>query len=129
MPAFQDVQESHQIGIHVGLGFFQRVSHPGLRRHMEYRRGRRSMEQRGNRVAICDVHPLELEPGNSLEFEASLLQSDVIIVVEIVDAPSPGLLRQERHGQVIPDKAGSTGHQNAFYPLGHSWEAGSPREH
>ena len=84
---FKHVHEAHNIGINVGRRVLDRVAHTGLGRQMYDSFELAGDEELAHRLAVDDIEFLELEsrPG-AQPFEPRLLEPDVVIVVQIVDA-------------------------------------------
>ena len=85
--AFENVSESDQIGIDIGLGIGDRISYPCLRRQMHYGVELLFLKKLRHGFPIDDIELLEFEMAMVLyALEARFLQPDIVIVIHIIDA-------------------------------------------
>ena len=85
----QDHDLPHYIGLHIGVGVDQRMADPGLGGEMDDPGDRftRRLDRRRRGLAIGNVGPGESEGLVRLQQgEPRLLEADVVVVVQIVDA-------------------------------------------
>src|SRR3990172_10945925 len=88
MPASLDnVAESNQIGVNIGLGISDRISHACLGRQMHYGVELLFLKKLRHCFPIDDIELLEFELAMVLyALEARFLQPDIVIVIHIIDA-------------------------------------------
>ena len=85
--ALEDVAERRQVVGDVGLGIDERIAHAGLRGEMDDAREAAVREQLRRRARVGQVEAFEPESRQPFEArDARLLQRDVVIGIEIVDA-------------------------------------------
>jgi hypothetical protein len=111
--SFENIQEPHQIAFHVSVWVLERIADPGLRREMDDPLGLVSAEQTGHSRRIRQVQLLEIEVGMGRELiQPRLLESDVVVRIQIVQADDFVAPRQKALGHVKADKASNAGDQN-----------------
>jgi len=108
--SFENVQESHNIGIYIRVGVFQRIPNPCLGRQVHNRIKAPFGKERfhGRSIGQVDVYVRERGVRGQL-VEACLLQVRVIVVVEIVETDDSETLVQEFPGEVKADEASGAG--------------------
>src|SRR5438046_636623 len=81
------MHEADQVGIDISRGVFDRIAHPGLGGKMHHRVEFSGCEKLAHRLALDDVELLKKEPGTRAQaLQARLLEPDVVVIVQIVDA-------------------------------------------
>src|SRR5258707_9356504 len=111
--AFEDVTEADEVRIDVGLGILERVAHARLRREMDHRIELLAREERAHRRAIGDVAAYELELSLAREArEPRLLQANVVVIVQVVEAGDALAALGEPQGQGGADEASRAGDQD-----------------
>ena len=122
--ALQDVQEARDVRVDVGVRVHQRIAHARLRRQVHHavellRRRRGPASPRGRR---CRCAGRRIPAARSSCAEPRLLQRDVVVVVEVVDARDPVAPRQQPSRQVEADEPGRAGDEEpawaAILPCG-----------
>ena len=84
--ALEHVEEADEVGIDVGVRVLERVAHAGLRREMDHPlRPVSANSSRRPRVGEVDLREAEAGAAPS-RGEPRLLQREVVVVVEVVDA-------------------------------------------
>ena len=116
MPAaFQHVAERDQIVANVRVRRDQRMANAGLRGEMHDGGWRLRAKQLRAGVGDRQVGARKREVRVSRErSRPRLLQGDVVIRIEVVDADDVGAAFAERARDVHADEAGGTGHDNAL---------------
>ena len=85
--AFEHVHEADEVGVDVGGGVFNRVAHTGLRGEVHDCTEFAGSEKLAHRFALDDIELLKEEPGTRAQaFQARLLEPDVVVGVQIIDA-------------------------------------------
>ena len=111
--AFEDVHEADQIAVDVGVGVEQRVAHTGLGRQVNHALETFSGEQRGHRRPVGDVHLDEAKIALPRQAgQAGVLEANVVIVVEVVDADHRVTTAQEGQRRVHADETGGAGEED-----------------
>ena len=116
MPA--QLQHGHvadQVGPHIGERMIQRIAHPRLRRQVNHvPQTADPCHFAQHAVVVGDVQPVEAEAGLfGQPRQPRLLERNVVIVVEVVDADDLFAARKQRLSDVITDEAGGAGHEEA----------------
>ena len=111
--SLQDVHETHQIRIHVGVGILNGIPHPGLRGQVDDSLGLFLCEESLHAGAVGQVELVETETRTPAEFgQPGLLQADVVVVVEVVESdhliPPP----QQQLGGVETNESGRAGDED-----------------
>ena len=84
---FQDVQEAHEVALEVGIRIGDGIPHPRLCGEIDHRIEALRVKERVQRFLVRDVHLQEALALPCAELgDAALLETDVIVVVEVVDA-------------------------------------------
>ncbi len=100
--AFEHIEEADQIGVDVGVRIDQRIANAGLGGEMHDVGKPVRREQRGHRVAVCEIGLLEAKLRERRKLrEPRLLQSRIVVGVEVVEADNTAPLLQQplaRHG-------------------------------
>jgi hypothetical protein len=110
--AFKDVDETYQVAVDVGVGIFQGVAHPGLGGQVDHLGKPLGGEQSRDPGTVRQVHPGKAKVGVSHELrQTSLLEADVVVVVEVVEPDDFIATVEQAFRQVIPDEASSAGYQ------------------
>jgi hypothetical protein len=106
MPArFQDIDESFDVARHIGLRIDQRVADARLRRQVDDDLELLAGVQLAEPGAIGQIHAHEAKSLNPLELaQARLLQRDIVVVIQIVEANDRPPLLQQPAGQVKTDE-------------------------
>ena len=115
---FQQVEMADQVGAHIGMRVLNRIAHPRLRAEMddavEVSAGERGGEAR-HVGEILVVKGEAIAAGFAKAGKARLLQANIVIGVEIVDADDLIAPRQELAGKTVTDKPGRAGDENAHF--------------
>jgi hypothetical protein len=109
--ALEDVHEANDIGIHVRMRVLDGIPHPGLGGQIHD--GVERLEQALHRFTVCDVR-LD-EPESSVRGQlrqASTLQGNVVVRVEVVDANDGIAALEETLAEMKPDETRCTGHED-----------------
>lgn len=115
--ALEHIDETDDIAVDIGMGILQRIAYPGLGGKMGHPVEASGGKQLRHARPIGQVQfqesegPVLLQPG-----QARLLQADIIIVVQIVDADNRVAIGEQAHAQVVADKAGRPRHQDDAGP-------------
>ena len=110
--SLQDMQEADEIRVDVAVRIFERVAHARLGGQIDDPLGLVLGEKTFNRGAIRQIafHKLEILMGLQAR-KAGLLQIDVVIVIEVVEADDVVAARKQRLSGVRSDEARSAGNQ------------------
>ena len=116
MPAaLQQVDETDQVGIDVGVRVLKRVPHAGLSRQVDHDVERLGVKNFAQSLALGDVGLNKRKIGLGLkDLKAVFFQFDVIVGIQVVDAGDVNPVRQQAPCKVEPDETGGTGHQHIF---------------
>src|SRR5215471_1528344 len=119
MPAFsmpatlEDVEKARNIGIDISMRIDQGMTHAGLRGEMHDSRKAMRSKQRRYGFALANVHLDEFEIGERLELrEPSLLETRIVIGIEVIEAHHVVSVRQEAARHMHPDEPGRAGNEN-----------------
>src|SRR6476620_7527225 len=105
--ALQHVEKALEIGIGVSLRMLDRVAHAGLRGQMHDLGKSVLRKQRRDRLAVGKIGLHEGEAGIApQQLEPRLLQSGIVIAVEIVESDDGPAFAQKLPGDVKADEAG-----------------------
>ena len=116
---FDDMEKAHEVGADEVLRRLQGLAHPRLRRQMGHEAGLVGLEQQPHRLPIRKITPREGEAGKLPKLgEPRLLQGDVIIGVEIVEADDAAARLQQAARQMKADEPGRARHQDGRLPEG-----------
>ena len=129
--SFQDIEKPFEIGVGVGMRMIDRISHPGLGRHMDHRRKPMLRKQLADRRTVRQIHLHETELRVLAQYvQPRPLQGRVIVIVETVQAENMTALGQELAGDVKTDKSRRTRDQNCLIrhriPSGHRSGSAAP---
>src|SRR6267143_4105289 len=114
--ALEHVQEADEVGINVGRGVFNRVTHPCLRGQMHDCTEFAGGEKLAHRPALDDVELVTEEPGTRKQaLEARLLEPDVVVVVQVVDAHNLVTAIEQPVRQRRTDEPGSSRYKNLHF--------------
>ena len=90
-----------------------RVAHTGLRAEVDHALELLLREQLRHAGAVGEIELHEAEPWLPLELrEARLLEADVVVVVQVVEADDVVATREQPGRGVKADEAGSAGDEN-----------------
>ena len=112
---FEDVVETGQVGVYVGVRVGDAVAHTGLGGQVDHDVRLVDLEQDLDHSFIGNIGLDKREVGELLQFgQAGLLDADIVVVVHVVDADDGGvrLPGQQALGQVGADEAGGAGDEN-----------------
>ena len=120
MPAtLEHIEEASEVGIGIGIRIDQRMTHAGLRG--EVHDGRKAMRGKQFRhgLAIANIHLREFEIGERFELrDAGLLQTRIVVGVEVVDAHHVVPVRQQAPRNMHADESGRSGDENGLLQPG-----------
>ncbi len=111
--ALKQIDEADEVGLGIGLRIDERVAHAGLGGEVDDALEVFLAEEFGHARGIGDVELDEAKArmvGQLLQ--ARLLQADVVIVVEVVDADDLVAARQQALGNVHSYKSGGAGDEH-----------------
>ena len=110
--ALDDVAESDQVGIDVRAGILDRIAHAGLGREMHHGIETALREQPGDAFPVDDVDFFKFETGVGAQArQPRLFQTDVVIVVEVVNADDAVAARQQPQRKGRTNEACSSGYE------------------
>ena len=116
-----DVECADHIGIEIGAGVLQAVSHTGLCCEVDDHIGRKFI---GDTVEECLIfqHPLGRGEVRVLQqhLVPPLLKGDIVIISHPVIAVDDKSFGQKQLGKVEPDEPGSPSDQNTFFRINFS---------
>ena len=118
--ALQQIDEAHDVGVHIGVGIFKGIAHTGLSRQVDHHvKGfaAKKVVHRGT-VGQIDLRKGKPLPGFQL-FQAVALQVDVVVVVEVVQSHHLDAVIQQAPGQVKTDEAGRSRNEDMVEGIGH----------
>ena len=116
--ALEDVGEADDIAVDVGVRVDQRVAHAGLRGQVHDAVELLLREQRRDALAVGHVHLHEAEVRVRRQArQPILLESRVVVVVEVVQAHDLVPARQQELRDVHADEAGRAGDED-FHVVG-----------
>ena len=111
--AFENIEESHEIAVRIGVRLSERVSHARLAREVNNVGKTMFTEQRRNHAAVGEVDLLETECCERRELgEPRPFEARVIIRIEVIDADHGTALYEEPPGDVEPEEAGRPGDED-----------------
>ena len=111
--AFEDVDKTDQVGVHIGMGIDQRIAHPGLSSKVDHRVKMLGGEKSGCLLPVGHiefrVHEflMGLQPGKPVPLEPG-----VVIVVQVVESHNRPPLGQQAAGKGVADETGRPGDQH-----------------
>ena len=101
-----------EIAVGVGEGVVQRIAHPGLGPQVDHPIEPLAGKERRHGCAIGEVHPLEAKTGQwQQQGQPRLLQADLVVVVEVVQANHLMAVAAEPLRHMEADEAGGAGDQ------------------
>ena len=104
----QQVQRTADVAVDIRLGVFHRCSHPGPRRQVDHR-VEAFREETVDCSRVGDVHSVEAEPLPGIELgEPPLFKSDVVGVIQIVDAGNFRATIQQQLRHTTADEPGGS---------------------
>ena len=110
---FQDVHEPDQIRVHVGVGILDRIPDPRLGGEMDHPLRFFPREEGFHAGPVRQIQtveaktPMVVQPGQS-----GLLETDVVVVVEVVEPDDFVAPPQQQFGGVETDEPGRAGHED-----------------
>jgi len=108
----QDVDETDEVAVDVGVGVFKGVTDPGLGSQVHHLGKSLRSEEGRNRRPIGQIYLYESETWASLELrQTRLFEADVVVIVKVVEADDFVASVEQAHCQVIPDEPGRAGDQ------------------
>src|SRR5260370_1147890 len=109
----EDVQETENVAVGVGVGVLQRVADACLRREVDDLMRTQLGEERAHAVDVGDVDAAETEPAVLLQLlEARFLQRDVVVVIDVVDSDDLVAAGEQPRGDVVADESGRAGDED-----------------
>ena len=110
---FEHVEEAREVGVNVGMRIDQRMTHAGLRGEMHDIGEAMRSEQFRHGPAVGNIDLLELEIGECPELrDPGLLETRVIIGIEVVKADHVVSVRQQPPRNVHADESSRSGDEN-----------------
>ena len=104
---FQDIERAGDVAPDVGVRRFQRIAHAGLRGQVHYTRELLLCEQLAHRLIVGEIELDEAERRQLLQLrQPRLLQRDVVVVVEVVEADDLMPAGKQAPGGVKSDEPG-----------------------
>ena len=104
--AFENVQETDDIAIDVGVGILERMAHTRLSRQMYDPIGRFALE---HVVDSCPVGNVDLDEAEAVALsqprQSRLLQGNVVVVVEVVQPQNIVAAREQPLRDMHPDES------------------------
>ena len=112
---FQQHQLAFDVGVGIGIGIDHGIAHPGLRRQMDDPGDAAvPFNQITDRRLVGDVQAFEPKAFVCAEnVQARLLQGNVVIIVEIIDADNLVAPLQKRARGMKTDESGGAGNQDS----------------
>src|SRR5438034_8980106 len=111
--ALQDIEESGDVAVDVGVRVFHRIAHSGLGGEVDDPPRAPLAKEAGHLCAIGDVEPDKLEPVEVAELlKARLLQLRIVVGIEIVDSHDGVAALEEPFRDVVADESGRAGDEN-----------------
>ena len=111
--AFQQIAEADQVGLDVGIGVLQRISHAGLAGQVDDAVEFLGGEQVFYHDAVGNVAAHELEVWVGLELlQARQLEFGIVVVVEVVDADHFITPLEQDLGDMHADETGGSGDED-----------------
>ena len=112
--ALEDVQESGDIALHVGMRVDQRVAYPGLSGEMDDDVGLLLCEDVFHGITVGHVQLDELVSALAIEpRHAGMLQAHVVVVVDVVEAKHLIAAREQPLRDMIADESRRARHEVA----------------
>lgn len=109
---FEDIHKPDEVRLHVSVRIGQRITHPCLGRKMNNAIEFFVRKQRCHRGCISHIKANKAESGTAREAcQARLLETDIVVVVEIVQPDDFVATRQQALGDMHADETGGTGNQ------------------
>jgi hypothetical protein len=119
--ALEHVHEADEVAVHVGMGVLQRIAHASLRREVDDAVEAFGREEGFHARPVGDVELDEAESVVRLQAgQPVLLEPDVVIVVEIVQADDLVAALEQAQGRGHADKSGSAGDKD-LHASGREW--------
>jgi hypothetical protein len=117
------MEEAHEVGVDVGVRVVDRVPHPGLGREVDDGTKAVGCEEGLHLAAVGEIDAGEGETVARFEaLQTRLLESRVVVVVEVVEADNSPAFTEEALGEVVTDEAGGAGDENWLgFVVGH-WD-------
>ncbi len=110
---FEHVEEAREVGVDIGMWIDQRVTYAGLRSQMHDIGKAMGSEQFRHGPPVGNIDLVELEIGECLEFrDPGLLETRIVIGIEVVDAHHVVSVRQQAPRDVHADESGRPGDEN-----------------
>ena len=109
----EDIQESDEVALHVGVGVFERVADARLGGEVDDDLGPLAFKKRLHGRLIGEVGPDEAEVSAVLQKgEARLLQGHVVVGVQIVEADHSLSSGEKAPGEMEADETRRAGYEN-----------------
>jgi hypothetical protein len=116
--AFEHIEEAREIGIDIGVGIDQGMSHAGLRSEMHDGGKTIRRKQLRHELAFGKVRPDEFEIRGCLELrDPGLFQMGIVISIEVVEADHLIAVRQQPPRDMHADKPGRSGDKHRLLQL------------
>ena len=105
--AFDHIAKAHQVGVDIGGRIVDRIAHAGLGGKVHHGIEPLACEQSAHALAIDNIEHPEIERRMGFKArEARLLQRNLVIIVEVVDAGDPVSACKQAQGQGASDEPG-----------------------
>jgi hypothetical protein len=115
MPAaFQHVDETDEVAVHVGMGVHEGIPHPRLGAQVDDRFEAMRLEQLLHPLPVGQIEAKEPERRDLLQLaETGLFEIHAVVVVEVVQTEHLIPPLQQGAGEMEPDETGRSGDEDA----------------
>jgi len=127
----QQVDETHQIAVDIGIGILQRIAHAGLGGQIDDDVELFGIEKPGHSFAVLEVHPAEPQlrkrrapafvaggpAGDSQIGQTGEFEPHVIIIVERIDSDDLRSLCEQCARQMMTDESGRSRYEYLHFPF------------
>src|SRR4051812_34394091 len=113
---FQNIEEPHEVALHICRWIIQRITHTGLSGKMHDAVEFFPLEQLTQYICVCDVGLDKAKAGLFAQFaQAVFLQSHIVISIEIIQAYYFIAARKQPLGHVHADESRGTRYKYFHY--------------
>ena len=110
--AFQDIQETHEIGLNVGVGILKRVADSRLGRHVKDTLRAHGLKQLRRRPPVRQLKAVKVKACESSKpLQPGFLQPNIVIIVQVIESHDFVASGQQFQGKVEADKSGGAGEE------------------